>query len=146
MVAIRRARKTIRKLPITGGQSSVPLERPLGDARREIAIAKKAKFASYVSNSRANNRAVPSDRSSLWEREMASPQDFRDYAGECFEWAKTAKSDQERKIFRQMAMTWWNIARLTEEGRSLENLVDIFPVLVSTADSDSKETREQDVA
>ncbi len=75
---------------------------------------------------------------------MASAQDYRDYADECLEWAKTAKSDQERRIFRQMAITWWNIARLTEQGRSLEKLADIFPVLVSTADSDFK--GEQDVA
>jgi hypothetical protein len=77
---------------------------------------------------------------------MASAQDFRDYADECLEWARTAKSDQERRIFRQMAYTWWNIARLTEEGRSLENLADIFPILVSTAESDCKENRERDVA
>jgi hypothetical protein len=77
---------------------------------------------------------------------MASAQDFRDYADECLEWARTAKSDQERRIFRQMAYTWWNIARLTEEGRSLENLADIFPILVSTAESDRKENHERDVA
>jgi hypothetical protein len=55
-------------------------------------------------------------------------QDYRDYADECLGWAKTAKSDQERRIFRQMAATWWNIARLTEEGRPLENLAEVFPV------------------
>jgi hypothetical protein len=45
-----------------------------------------------------------------------------------------------------MAVTWWNIARLTEEGRSLENLADIFPVLGSTAESGCKENHERDVA
>jgi hypothetical protein len=74
-----------------------------------------------------------------WECDMASGQDFRDYADECLEWAKTAESDRERKIFRQMATTWWNIARLTEEGRSLENLADIFPVLGSRADTGNDE-------
>jgi hypothetical protein len=59
---------------------------------------------------------------------MACAQDFRDYADECLEWARTANSERERRIFRQMALTWWNIARLTEQGRSLENLADIFPV------------------
>ncbi len=58
---------------------------------------------------------------------MASAQDYRDYADEHLEWARSAKSEQERMIFRQMALTWWNIARLTEEGRSLENLADVFP-------------------
>jgi hypothetical protein len=77
---------------------------------------------------------------------MASAQDFRDYADECLEWSKTAKSDRERKIFRQMAETWWNIARLTEQGRSLENLADIFPVLVSTAENDCKGKLDRDVA
>lgn len=77
---------------------------------------------------------------------MASAHDFRDYADECLEWARTAKSDQERRIFRQMAVTWWNIARLTEEGRSLENLADIFPVLGSTAESGCNENHERDVA
>lgn len=74
---------------------------------------------------------------------MASAQDYRDYADECLDWARTAKSDQERKIFRQMAMTWWNIARLTEEGRSLENIADIFRV---TADGDHDRTHKRDLA
>jgi hypothetical protein len=74
---------------------------------------------------------------------MVSAQDYRAYADECLDWARTAKTDQERKIFRQMAMTWWNIARLTAEGRSLENIADIFPV---TADSDHDRTHKRDVA
>jgi len=45
-----------------------------------------------------------------------------------------------------MAETWWNIARLTEQGRSLENLADIFPVLVSTAENDCKGKLDRDVA
>jgi hypothetical protein len=62
---------------------------------------------------------------------MASAQDFRDYADQCLEWAANAESDQERKVLRRMALTWWRIARLTEEGRSLENLADIFPAYPS---------------
>ena len=58
---------------------------------------------------------------------MASTQDFRDYADRCLEWAASAKSDQERKTLRRMALAWWRIAGLTEEGRSSENLADIFP-------------------
>jgi hypothetical protein len=45
-----------------------------------------------------------------------------------------------------MAATWWNIARLTEEGRSLENLADIFPVIVSTTENDCKEKLDRHVA
>jgi hypothetical protein len=54
--------------------------------------------------------------------DMASAQDFREYADKCLEWAAAAESDQERSLLRQMAHTWWRIAILTEEGRSLENL------------------------
>jgi len=58
---------------------------------------------------------------------MASVQDFRAYAAKCLEWASQAESDEERNVMREMALTWWRIARLTEEGRSLQNLEDIFP-------------------
>jgi hypothetical protein len=58
---------------------------------------------------------------------MASAQDFRDYADTCLEWAHAAPCEQERNIMRRMALTWWRIARLTEEGRSLQDLDDIFP-------------------
>jgi hypothetical protein len=57
---------------------------------------------------------------------MASAQDFRDYADKCLERARYAESEKERKIFQRMAATWWRIARLTDEGRSLEDLNDIF--------------------
>lgn len=58
---------------------------------------------------------------------MASAQDFRDYADKCLEWAASAESDQEQKTLRRMARAWWRIARLTDEGRPLEDLADIFP-------------------
>lgn len=58
---------------------------------------------------------------------MSSAQEFRDYADKCLELPATANSEQERNILRRMALTWWRIARLTEEGRSSENLADIFP-------------------
>jgi len=64
---------------------------------------------------------------SIKGNDMASAQDFRDYADKCLEWAQAAQSDQERNIMRRMALTWWRIARMTEEGRSLGNLGDLFP-------------------
>ncbi len=35
-----------------------------------------------------------------------STTEFRDFADECMDWASTARSDRERKIFLQMAQTW----------------------------------------
>jgi hypothetical protein len=41
-----------------------------------------------------------------------SAQDYLEYADECMEWAKTARSDRERGIFLQMAQTWMQAATL----------------------------------
>jgi hypothetical protein len=76
---------------------------------------------------------------------MATAQDYRDYAMECMGWARTANSDQERRIFRQMAATWWNIGRLTEQGKSLENLEVVFPV-GEVASRDDTDPGDQQVA
>jgi hypothetical protein len=43
-----------------------------------------------------------------------SAKEFREYADECLGWAKTAKSDKERKIFLQMAQAWLEAAHLWE--------------------------------
>jgi hypothetical protein len=45
-----------------------------------------------------------------------SAKEYREYAAECMDWARTAKSDQERDTFLQMAQTWLNAA-LVAEGR-----------------------------
>jgi hypothetical protein len=37
---------------------------------------------------------------------VLSSQEFRDFANECLDWAKTAQSDNERDIFLQMAQVW----------------------------------------
>jgi hypothetical protein len=44
-----------------------------------------------------------------WERVM-SAKNFREYADECLGWAKTAKSDKERRSYLQMAETWLKAA------------------------------------
>jgi hypothetical protein len=48
---------------------------------------------------------------------MSSAKEFLEYAMECKEWAKSAKTDHERDIFLQMAKSWMDAALLagTEE-------------------------------
>jgi hypothetical protein len=36
--------------------------------------------------------------------------DYRAYADECFEWARTARSEREREIFLQMTRVWLEAA------------------------------------
>jgi len=43
-----------------------------------------------------------------------SSNDFRDFANECLDWARTAKSDNERDIFLQMAQIWLEAAIRSE--------------------------------
>ena len=50
----------------------------------------------------------------LRARIVTTPKEYREYADECFGWAKTAKSDREREIFLQMAQTWLEAANLAE--------------------------------
>ena len=46
-----------------------------------------------------------------WFRVSAN--EYREFADECMGWAKTARSNQERQIFTQMALTWlWAAAQL----------------------------------
>jgi hypothetical protein len=37
---------------------------------------------------------------------VSASKEYRDYAGECLDWARTARSERERQIFLQMAQTW----------------------------------------
>jgi hypothetical protein len=37
---------------------------------------------------------------------MSSAKEFREYADECMDWARTARSEKERAIFIEMAQTW----------------------------------------
>jgi hypothetical protein len=46
--------------------------------------------------------------------------DYRDYAEECIDWAKTARSDWERDTFLQMAKAWTKAEVVaTEAAQSL---------------------------
>jgi hypothetical protein len=47
---------------------------------------------------------------------MSSAKEFRKYADECMGWAKTARSNQEREIFLQMARTWMQAAVLARDA------------------------------
>jgi hypothetical protein len=47
---------------------------------------------------------------------MSSAQEFREYAQACKEWARTARSEQEREIFLEMAETWLVAAMRQEAG------------------------------
>jgi len=57
----------------------------------------------------------PGHRYAIEERVLSS-QEFRDFAHECLAWAKTAKSDNERDIFLQMAQVWLEAAVRSEIG------------------------------
>jgi hypothetical protein len=48
---------------------------------------------------------------------VSSAKEYREFADECFGWAKTAKTDRERDIFLQMATAWIEAARLAETGK-----------------------------
>jgi hypothetical protein len=68
---------------------------------------------------------------------MGSEKEFLEYANECFEWAKTARTDQERGIFLQMANSWTAAALLAKQ-----------PPPQSTKDKDQNATgrlRKRDV-
>jgi hypothetical protein len=45
---------------------------------------------------------------------MSSAKEYREFARECMDWARTARSEQERAIFTQMAQTWVEAAARIE--------------------------------
>jgi hypothetical protein len=45
---------------------------------------------------------------------MSSAKEFREFARECLDWARTAKSEHERATFMQMAQTWTEAAERLE--------------------------------
>ena len=50
---------------------------------------------------------------------VSSPKELREYADECIGWARSARTDNERDIFLQMARTW------TEAATRLEGTLGI---------------------
>ncbi len=53
---------------------------------------------------------------------MASAKEFREYADECMEWAKTVTSDRERAIFLDMARNWLEAASKVEGSKTTHKL------------------------
>jgi hypothetical protein len=41
---------------------------------------------------------------------VVSSKEYREFADECMRWAKTARSDREKRVFLQMAETWLKAA------------------------------------
>ncbi len=65
---------------------------------------------------------------------MLSAKEYRELADECLGWARTAKSDKERRIFLQMAEAWveaaWRAAQNyshKNEPRSQDYLLSLPP-------------------
>ena len=56
---------------------------------------------------------------------MPSAEDYSAYAHECFDWARTARTEKERDIFLQMAGTWLEAAaRASAKARSTDQAPD----------------------
>jgi hypothetical protein len=53
---------------------------------------------------------------------ISSAKEFREYAAECMDWAKSAKTDHERDIFLQMAKSWLAAACRQGTGKGLPYL------------------------
>jgi hypothetical protein len=59
---------------------------------------------------------------------MSPPNEFREFARECLGWANTARTEQERAAFMQMAETWIDAAlRLEPEAVRLIDKVALEP-------------------
>jgi hypothetical protein len=58
---------------------------------------------------------------------VAAAQEFYDYADEHFGWAETAKTEQERAIFLQMAAAWLEVAQQWEATKGSEERVGKVP-------------------
>jgi hypothetical protein len=48
---------------------------------------------------------------------MPPTAEYRQYADECFAWAKQAETDSERDLFLQMAKTWMEAALLVKKAK-----------------------------
>ena len=49
-----------------------------------------------------------------------SSKEYREFADECLHWAKTARSNREKRIFLQMAETWLKAAVLADRREQRE--------------------------
>ena len=51
---------------------------------------------------------------------VSSAREYFENAEECFEWARTAKTERERAIFLQMAEAWFDVARRREVNEATD--------------------------
>lgn len=60
---------------------------------------------------------------------MATAEEYRAFADECFGWARTAKTKREREIFIQMAQTW--LAAAVRAGAAEPTQPSVSPVTIA---------------
>jgi hypothetical protein len=53
---------------------------------------------------------------------MASAAEFREYARKCMDWARTARSEEERAIFLEMAQSWLASRLEAEHPKMIKNI------------------------
>jgi hypothetical protein len=68
-------------------------------------------------------------------RVVSSSKQYRDFAYECLGWARTARSEQERNIFLQMAQTWLEAAALAEHREGVQSVPGIEAKETSGSDN-----------
>lgn len=56
---------------------------------------------------------------------MSSAEDYRSCAQECFDWARTAKSERERDIFLEMTRTW--LVAAARAVKALDRVAELQP-------------------
>jgi hypothetical protein len=94
--------------------------------RRGLRLARHRRYATPHASSLENvirDRRIyeaRKDRIRAWSR-VVSPTEYRKFAQECLEWAKTARSDRERDIFLQMSETWIVAAALAERRQASQD-------------------------
>ncbi len=71
---------------------------------------------------------------------MSSAKEYREFARECMDWARTARSEHERAIFMQMAQTWIEAAARFELA-PLQKTEDVLSPAVSDAHHRQEESR-----
>ena len=49
--------------------------------------------------------------------EMRTPDQYREFAAECYRLAAEAKTEAQEKILREMALAWSEVAKAVETGR-----------------------------
>jgi len=54
---------------------------------------------------------------------VCTVEEYRAYADECFDWARTARTEKDRHIFLQMADTWLEAAARASVKAQLANPV-----------------------